>query len=43
MAAVFIDSYLHRNQHTSNLKPTKLQALAAGALLLAVKQEERGS
>lgn len=39
MAVAFIDNYLDKKQSM----PAKLQALGAGALLLAVKQEERGT
>jgi hypothetical protein len=39
MAAAFIDHYLYLSHNQSNLRPARLQALAAGGLLLAVKQE----
>jgi hypothetical protein len=38
MAVAFVDNYLEKEKTI----PGKIQALGAGALLLAVKQEERG-
>lgn len=38
MAVAFVDNYLEKEKRISG----KIQALGAGALLLAAKQEERG-